>query len=181
MEEVIVQSATLAEMVGHSSRRRLRTLDEFIEHVHAEVSRCRRFKIRATLLLISVQECDRLSSELGEEWWENAMSDAGKLIIGCLRESDVVCRYAIDAFAVLLPHTDLRDAPVVAQKIANRIAALPLTGKGQPVSLLLCVGISQFPDVECQSAMEFVKQAEAALYSAEQQGPGAIQEATSLG
>jgi len=176
MKDMVVQTASLAEMMGHSSTRRLLSLNEFIEQVHSEISRARRFKLRIALLLVSAQEFNRYSEECGEEWWESAMSDSGKMIIGCLRESDVVGRYAIDAFAVLLTHTDLRDAPIVARKICDRVSNLPLMNKAQSVRLSVCIGMSQFPDVECQSAMEFVKQAEASLCAAEQQGPGTVME-----
>jgi diguanylate cyclase (GGDEF)-like protein len=104
----------------------------------------------------------------------------GRTIASCLRESDVVSRYAIDAFAVLLPHTDLRDAPIVAQKIVDRFRARPHVSKGKSVQALPCIGMSQFPDAEVESAKEFITAAESALLQAEQKGPGSVVEGSRI-
>ncbi len=179
-EATVIQTATLADMVGQMRPRRVLSLDEFAERLHSEISRSRRFKLKICCLLVCVPGADSVIEANGEEWWEALIAEVGRTVAGCLRESDVVCRYAIDAFAVLLTHTDLRDAPIVAEKTRDRLQSRPFVNNGKSVQVSPCVGMSQFPDVEVESAIDFMNAAENALLSAEQQGPGTIAEGSRL-
>lgn len=176
MEDAIVQTASLADMVAQPYPRRIVTLHEFGERLYAEVSRARRFKLRISCLLVCLHGYDKLLADSSEDWVEAVLEEVGKSCLAVLRESDLVSRYAIDAFAVLLTHTDLRDAPIVAEKIMKRVHNQHFSNNGRPVRINVCIGMAQFPDVEVESATDFIHAAESALYLAEQRGPGTIAE-----
>jgi diguanylate cyclase (GGDEF)-like protein/PAS domain S-box-containing protein len=81
------------------------------------------------------------------------------------RENDLVCRYGGEEFCVLLPHTDLDEAMVIAERLRERIAeqsraVLPITAS---------LGLSALT-LGATEARELLEQADQGLYASKRLG-----------
>ncbi|WP_240231140.1 GGDEF domain-containing protein [Devosia lacusdianchii] len=117
-------------------------------------------------IMIDLDHFKRLNDEHGHAMGDAVLRDVASTLIGCLRESDVACRYGGEELIVLLPSCDIEDAAEKAEVIRSRIAALSQT-HNVPVSASL--GVATIP-VTSASPAELVAAADAALYRAKQAG-----------
>ena len=88
------------------------------------------------------------------------------------RSSDIVCRYGGEEFAILLPRTKLADAVRVAERTRATVEALKFALSDCQLHVTVSVGVVQLQANE--TINEFVKRADAALYSAKLAGRNCV-------
>ena len=82
------------------------------------------------------------------------------------RSGDSVCRYGGDEFALLLPHTGVAQAAVIAERVRSAIEEQSSNGHGITVS----VGGASHSTGSFSDAKTLFKQADGSLYTAKNQG-----------
>ncbi len=88
------------------------------------------------------------------------------------RKTDLAARYGGEEFVVLLPHTELEGAEIVAQRIHELIKAKAIPHEHSTVSqdLTMCIGIGISRSHSPMKKDELVEQADKALYLAKAAG-----------
>jgi diguanylate cyclase (GGDEF)-like protein len=108
-----------------------------------------------------------------------ALVEAGAVIRGSARETDVVARFGGDEFAVVLPDTGSEGAVSVAKRVRERIAAHAfLAAEGLNIHLTVSVGVATLPDA-AESADELLRAADRAMYGVKDAGKNAVRLARS--
>lgn len=103
-----------------------------------------------------------------------ALVEAGAIIRGSARETDVVARFGGDEFSVILPETGREGALAVAERILERIRSFQfLTGDGLSLHLTASIGVATLPDV-AGSAEELLRAADKAMYRVKDAGKNGI-------
>lgn len=176
MKDTTVTTASLAEIVASLSPRRVLTLNEFAHRLHSETSRARRFRLKLCCLLLSIPGYNEMVAQHGDSAVEAMMQDIGQVLVTFLRESDVVCRYALDAFAILLTHARVGYVAEVAYRIIAVLKKRSFRCGRKSIRVVPCIGMAKFPTSLKDSPSDFMHAAESALYTAEQEGPGSVVE-----
>jgi RNA polymerase sigma-B factor len=135
---------------------KLPTEGHFVERLHQEVERARRYPQQFAILVLSPDRED-LSAE--------DRAGLARLLRANVRSIDLVARLRGGSFGLLLPHTG-REAGVLAERIVRMVAGR-LGGNGQP--LTVSVGIAAFPG-DGRGAEELLCSAGGALEEARGQG-----------
>lgn len=88
-----------------------------------------------------------------------------------VREGDIVARYGGEEFVVVLPHTDIRGAYKVAEKIRKKVEEMSLEAINHedPPRITCSLGISCFP-LHGNSIDKLLQSADKALYEAKNSG-----------
>jgi diguanylate cyclase (GGDEF)-like protein len=88
------------------------------------------------------------------------------------RPADLVARYGGEEFTIVLPDTDLAGAEAIARAIQQALAELGLYHGASPLGqhITLSLGIASLIPTTGQKAQTLIDQADAALYTAKQQG-----------
>ena len=101
-----------------------------------------------SLLFIDLDGFKEINDAHGHLYGSRALVEAGAIIQGCARETDVVARFGGDEFAVVLPDTGSEGAMVVADRVRRQIAGhLFLQAEGYNFRLTASAGVATLPDI----------------------------------
>ena len=140
----------------------------FQEELERQTEHALRYSVPVALVLIDLDEFKQINDTAGHASGDQTLASFGALLAGAVRRVDRPFRIGGDEFAVLLPHTDVDGAHIVARRLL--VTALQPTvrdGRGKPVSF--SAGISALPS-PAGSRAQLYTQADAALYAAKHAG-----------
>ena len=130
-----------------------------------------------SLVFVDLDGFKSINDSHGHLAGSRALVEAGAVIRGSGRETDVIARYGGDEFALILPDTGAVGALAVAERICERISRYAfLAGDGLDIRLTASVGVATLPDVAA-AADELVHAADAAMYLVKDRGKNGIQAA----
>lgn len=142
-----------------------------------ETKRAARSSQPLSLLFIDLDGFKSINDTHGHLSGSRALVEAGAVIRGCARETDVAARFGGDEFALVLPDTGEQGALAVAQRVCDRIAAYEfLAVLGVAVRLTASVGVATLAEM-AGSADGLVQAADAAMYQVKARGKNGIQAA----
>ena len=130
----------------------------------------RRHASRLALLFIDLNGFKQLNDVHGHATGDAALQAVARLLQSSVRETDTVSRHGGDEFLVLLPEiSQAGDAALIAQKMLDTLAAVPLQAGGRRLSLSASIGIAIYPD-DGENLPSLVAKADAAMYSVKRDG-----------
>lgn len=138
-----------------------------------EVEAARRYGAPLALLLLDLDHFKVYNDSYGHLEGDRVLRRFADSMQTAVRATDLACRYGGEEFVVLLPHTDLEEALVVAERIRQGVEDLEfypvVPGQGQrKARITVSVGASLYASKGDMN--EFVRQADVAMYSAKEAG-----------
>lgn len=123
------------------------------------------------LLAVAFLDLDRfktVNDTLGHASGDQLLQQVTQRLQSCLRQCDVASRWGGDEFTLLLPHISyVEDVSKIAQRILD-VLSTPFYLESQELYISASLGIALFPYDE--DAETLLKNADAAMYRAKQQG-----------
>ncbi|MCK8058427.1 MULTISPECIES: GGDEF domain-containing protein [unclassified Fusibacter] len=139
---------------------RLNNRRYLIESISQLVSETRRHHESFSVLFIDIDHFKLVNDIEGHMVGDEVLIMLGKLINDGLREYDIAGRYGGDEFMILLPHTKVEDASVIAKRISTNFNQSIKAITEQPISL--SIGVVASDD---KTSEEIIKAADKAMYS----------------
>ena len=140
----------------------------FQEELDRQVAAAQRYELSLALLLIDLDEFKAINDGRGHAGGDRILRGFGQLVNRSLRRADRAFRVGGDEFAVLLPHTDLEGAEVVARRLLGH-ALQPRFRSDDLEAVSFSGGVSALPELAVGAAQLYA-QADAALYAAKRGG-----------
>lgn len=91
----------------HDSLTRLITREKMMEMIQAEFDRSQRSEMPFSLVVIDIDNFRIVNETYGHDAGDRVLRQFAKLILDRIRQVDYACRWDGDAFAVLLPQTEM--------------------------------------------------------------------------
>ncbi len=121
------------------------------------------------LLFLDLDGFKLVNDTLGHDIGDLLLQEAAKRLRKCIRSGDTVARLGGDEFTVIMPNlTDPRHAPLLAQRMLDTLSK-PFNLKGHESFVSGSIGVTIYPD-DALDANDLIKNADAAMYRAKEQG-----------
>jgi diguanylate cyclase (GGDEF)-like protein len=150
------REAHLDVLVPVANRRGLvRSLDMMI-------ARHERHDTPAALLFVDVDGLKALNDAFGHSAGDAALIHLARLMVGSVRQTDLVARCGGDEFAVLLDHADEASAMETAERLVNAVADCDFMHDGRPLPLSVAIGFTAIEQGDTAEAV--LDRADQAMY-----------------
>ena len=144
----------------------------FDETLQRELAAFRRGGTPLSVLMLDLDHFKRVNDTFGHAAGDDALRALGRLMRSTFRESDVICRYGGEEFAVILMNSDLDSAFAKAESFRRAVELVDLSSNGRDLGrMTTSVGIACA--AEFDDPAELVHAADAALYQAKRMGRNA--------
>ncbi|WP_172152779.1 MULTISPECIES: GGDEF domain-containing protein [Pseudomonas] len=140
------------------------------ELAHNEIKRAERYDFPLALVFLDIDRFKSVNDQYGHDVGDCVLTGVAHRIKSHLRDSDSLCRWGGEEFIILMPHTDLDQACLIAEKLRGLLAAEPLTGT---IGVTGSFGVAQWQPG--QGLGELVHCADLMLYRAKKLGRNRVE------
>lgn len=124
-----------------------------------------------SILFLDLDHFKSINDNYGHLAGDRALCHAADLFSKhARRQTDVCARYGGEEFAVILPHTNLEDALVVAESIRHDLEGSPAHYGTHTIPLGVSIGVNCVVPNNQEHITEFLEHADKALYEAKSRG-----------
>ncbi|HEU4697565.1 MAG TPA: GGDEF domain-containing protein [Gemmatimonadales bacterium] len=130
-----------------------------------------------SLVFFDVDRFKALNDTWGHETGDEVLRQLVRRVASVVREHDLLFRWGGEEFVILLPHTDPADAPALAERVREAVAAEPLLREyvADPITITVSLGTAGTLDRQTLPDT-LVARADAACYRAKQRGRNRVEE-----
>lgn len=167
---ILEQQAITDPLMGIYNRRYLdrRLMEESL--------RATRYEQSFSIFLIDLDHFKKINDTYGHQVGDLLLKKLATVIVGSVREVDVVIRYGGEEILVILPNTGMANAVELAERLRQNIAETimiePDPGKNRPaIYITVSIGVSGYRFADgWDNSRRVVERADKALYRAKSQG-----------
>lgn len=145
----------------------------FNELLHREEERARRYPQKFSLLMIDLDDFKKLNDTYGHPAGDGVLTGVAQILMKRIRTTDFVARYGGEEFTVITPHTEKKNATVLASRLVDVVARQEFKVKEELVKATISVGVATFNE-DASSKDELVQKADDALYQAKRLGKNRV-------
>lgn len=152
-------------LTGLFNRRR------FVDVLRNQFAVTKRYKNPLSCIMLDIDHFKSINDQHGHEAGDRVLKAVAQKLSENLREVDVAARYGGEEYAILLPHTNKKNALVVADRILSVIRKVDVNLDGASISVTASLGLASSSDLSGKASPEdLVKAADTALYKAKEAG-----------
>lgn len=140
-------------------------------HLRAVSGLAGRHGVPYAVLMIDIDGFKAVNDRWGHDAGDTVLVEVSRRIGTRVRAEDVAGRWGGEEFLVVLPHTGLGAATVVAEALRRRVAADPIDVGDDRVEITVSIGCASGDDADVDAV---VRLADAALYDAKRAGRDAV-------
>lgn len=142
----------------------------FFTIMEIEHERNNRYESQSSLIMLDLDYFKTINDTYGHDVGDRVLIDVVNKVGECLRKSDTFGRIGGEEFMILLPHTELREAVEIAERIRTLVSEQIFDPVG---NVTVSMGVVQYRVDE--SIESFVKRVDIALYQAKELGRNRIE------
>jgi diguanylate cyclase (GGDEF)-like protein len=143
----------------------------FIHELESEIRRSQRYELPFSFAMVDIDHFKKINDQHGHHAGDLVLQNFCLRCVNALRTSDIVGRLGGEEFGILMPMTDLHEAARVIERLRAEIDHSVMTEQGEKIHYTASFGLVSTSQLgEQQGMAHLMKMADAALYTAKQQG-----------
>ena len=160
-----------AEQAIRDEMTRMYNYRYFIQELHREINRSKRFKTCFSLMMIDIDHFKEYNDKNGHPEGDKALKLISNLMDQNTRTTDTVCRYGGEEFTIIMPALKKSEALMIAEKLRILIENHRFPGKGEEpcCKLTISIGVASYPEDSTHPEV-LLQFADKAMYKAKSQG-----------
>lgn len=139
-----------------------------------EVQRARRLRQPFSVLMIDADHFKTVNDRYGHAVGDRGLQHMATLMMAQMRDIDRFGRWGGEEFVAVLPASEIGEAGVLAERLRERVAALPLYAEEGSIAMTVSVGVAQWRG-NGETPAELLERADAALYRAKSAGRNRVE------
>ena len=170
---LLVHQFRLRERVAHDAMfdglTGLYNRPALVKHLAEMMAFCRRHDADLSLLMIDADHFKKVNDTYGHLVGDTALRYISDTIRRTLRESDFAGRYGGEEFVVVLPHTPVNGAAIVAERLRALCGSSPVPAGAARLVVTVSIGLASLTPA-MRAVEDLFGAADAALYEAKRTG-----------
>jgi diguanylate cyclase (GGDEF)-like protein len=124
-----------------------------------------------SLIMIDLDFFKKINDTYGHPAGDCILVEFSKIVLGCIRNNDMLARYGGEEFIILLPNSNLAYATSIAERIRSTVASsrMPMFEGTNLPNITCSLGISSYPGY-ADNKTNLITTADRALYTAKKNG-----------
>jgi diguanylate cyclase (GGDEF)-like protein len=145
----------------------------FEMQIDLEIEGADRLGQKLTLMMLDVDNFKTFNDRYGHQEGDRVLATLGGIILSCVRDRDVACRYGGEEFTIILPGGQNSTAVEIYERINGELEAYRFGTEGQNAGrITMSIGVAEH--LPSESAANLVRRADQALYEAKARGRNQI-------
>jgi diguanylate cyclase (GGDEF)-like protein len=130
-----------------------------------------RYNFPLSFIMIDIDYFKAINDTYGHQFGDEILKQLAGILTDNVRDTDKLVRYGGEEFAILLPHTDIEDAYIKAERLRELISNYNFKIQGEKLGITISSGVAAYPaNKGIHRAERLVNYADKALYQAKEQG-----------
>lgn len=171
---IAINNAYLYEMATTDMMTKLKIHHFFQTTLLDERERTKNNKDNLSIIMMDIDHFKNFNDTYGHTCGDVALINVARLIMEKVRQIDTAARYGGEEFSVILPHTEIDEALVVAERIRESIEKTSVECNGKELTLTISVGVAQYDSERDNDNRDLIERADKALYKSKQDGRNRI-------
>lgn len=142
---------------------KIRNRHYYNQEIKKEIANSNRYDYPLSLVIFDIDHFKDINDKYGHDVGDNILCEYTKFISSNLRKGDIFCRIGGEEFALIFPHTNIKNAYNVVDKLRIKIE-----NHSDKIPVTMSFGVAQY--VKDESLELFFKRADEALYEAKNSG-----------
>jgi polar amino acid transport system substrate-binding protein len=135
----------------------------------------KRTKIDVSFIMLDIDNFKQINDNYGHKVGDLALIELANILSNLSRKSDIICRFGGEEFIILLPHTNLEGAKLMAEKIRTDVEKFTLSFEtSRQLKFTISLGVAQVNTTEDKNIEAAIKRADDALYEAKNSGKNRV-------
>ena len=172
--EGMLTEQRLHEMAVHDPLTGLFNRRYMVETLAREMARAQREASPLSLILLDIDRFKQLNDTFGHLGGDRVLQSLAALLLECIRQGDIACRFGGEEFVLVLPGVPLATALERAERVRARFADLRVPFEDTEIRATISLGAANFPQ-DGVSGEELIRCADMALYRAKERGRNRVE------
>lgn len=143
---LFIRNLELQDMAMRDDLTQLFNRRYFFERLRRELERARSLQSPLAILVLDVDQLKSINDSYGHKAGDIALANLAKLVVKCVRTTDVPARLGGDEFGVIMPETDKDGAFSLGKRLQRALEVTPMYEEnGASLRLNISLGVSGFP------------------------------------
>ncbi len=143
----------------------------FIQELESEIRRSQRYQSPFSFVMVDIDHFKKINDQYGHHAGDLILQNFCLRCVNALRTSDMVGRLGGEEFGILMPMTDVHEAARVIERLRSEIDHSVMSDQGEHIHYTASFGLVSVTQIGEQQGLAYLmKMADAALYTAKQQG-----------